>query len=281
LPMQLASRGLNPAVHAEDGQTIERGTLYVAPPDRHMLVENGRIRLTCGAKEHHTRPAVDPLFRSAALAFGARVIGIVLTGRLDDGAAGLQAIKQCGGVAIVQDPADAEYPDMPRSAMQSVEIDRCVPLASMARTLMQLLEEPLPERTPPPATVERLAKEMSVSQGTDNAIEKLSALGAPSTFTCPDCEGVLWEIANAEPPRFRCHTGHAYSLRSFVESQALGAEDAIWGALRALQVREVALRRLAAQNRQVGDEAEALVEEANADEAADHAQVLLRMLQAR
>ena len=279
LPMLLSSRGHHRAVHGEDGLAIEAGTIYVAPPDQHMLVEDGVIRLSRGAKEHHTRPAVDPLFRSAALAYGGRVIGVVLTGRLDDGTAGLQAIKDCGGLAVVQDPADAEYPAMPQSALQSVEIDRCVPLASMASTLMQLLEEPITRAAPDPQASRRLARETAVSDGKGNAIENLRALGAPSTFTCPDCDGVLWEITDLQPPRYRCHTGHAFSLRSLVEGQTVTTEGAIWGAVRALQSHEEALRRLAGQNLHVGDQAEAAAEEARADEAAAQANLLLRMLQ--
>jgi two-component system chemotaxis response regulator CheB len=278
LPMLLASRGHNHARHGEDGLEIETGTIYVAPPDRHMLVEDGRIVLTKGPKEHHTRPAVDPLFRSAALAYGRRVVGVVLTGRLDDGTSGLQAIKDCGGLAIVQDPADAEYPAMPRNAMQSVEIDRCVPLASLPRTLMQVLEEPI-TRAPATKFAERLNREMAVSEGKGNPIDNLNALGRPSSYSCPDCDGVLWEIEDVQPARYRCHTGHAFSLRSLAEAQSGATEDAIWGAIRALQIHEEALRRLAAQNRHVGDEAEAAREDAKAEEASSHAQVLLQMLQ--
>ena len=277
LPMLLSSRGHNRARHGENGLEIETGTIYVAPPDRHMLVEQGRIVLSKGAKEHHTRPAVDPLFRSAALDYGPRVVGVVLTGRLDDGTAGLRAIKDCGGMAIVQDPADAEYPAMPRNAMQSVEIDRCVPLASMPRTLMQVLEEPISSAAAK-AAAERLDREMAVSEGKGNPIGNLNALGKPSTYSCPDCNGVLWEIQDLQPPRYRCHTGHAYSLRSLIDAQTVATEDAIWGAIRALQIREDALRRVGAQNRHVGDEAEAALEEANADEVASHAQLLLQML---
>ena len=144
LPALLTSRGNDRAVHAEHGQRIEPGTLYLAPPDHHMLVEDGRIRLTRGPKEHHTRPAIDPLFRTAALDYGPRTIGVVLTGRLDDGTAGLQAIKDRGGLAVVQDPADAEHPSMPRSALQSVRVDGCVPLAELGQTLARWLQAPTP-----------------------------------------------------------------------------------------------------------------------------------------
>jgi two-component system chemotaxis response regulator CheB len=279
LPMLLSARGHNRAVHAEDGQTIETGTLYVAPPDHHMLVKDGAIRLTRGAKEHHTRPAIDPLFRSTALAFGPRVIGVVLTGRLDDGTAGLVAIKRCGGVAVVQDPADAEHPTMPQSAIQSVDVDRVVPLARMGETLMQLIEEPAPATADDDSARRRLELEMDVTEHTDSAIENLNTLGKPSTFACPDCNGVLWEIADTHPVRFRCHTGHAFSLRSLEATQATATEDAIWGALRALQMREEVLRRLAAQLRTSRVDDEAQRTEAKADEAARHARTLRGLLE--
>jgi two-component system chemotaxis response regulator CheB len=278
LPLLLGSRGNNRAVHAESGMPIQRGTIYIAPPDQHMLVENSRIKLTRGPKEHHTRPAVDPLFRSAALAFGPRVIGVVLTGRLDDGTAGLQAVKQCGGLAVVQDPADAEHPSMPRSAMRHVAVDRTVPLAAIAPTLVELLAEPVVAEAAAGPALDRLRREQQVTTKGVNAIENLNAIGTPSTFSCPDCDGVLWQISDTTAPRYRCHTGHAFSLRSLNAEQATATEDAIWAAVRALQVREELLRQLAEDNRSAGDTAEAEREEADAKAAAAHAQVLLRIL---
>ena len=132
LPELMGARGPLRAVHPHDGQALQRGTIFVAPPDHHMLVEDGRIRLNRGPRENHARPAIDPLFRTAALSHGQRVIGVVLSGRLDDGTAGLQAIKRCGGLAVVQDPRDAEYSDMPRRACDHVDVDICVPATRLA-----------------------------------------------------------------------------------------------------------------------------------------------------
>ena len=278
LPTLLSARGLNRAVHAEDGQAIESGTLYVAPPDHHMLVKDGAIRLSRSAKEHHTRPAIDPLFRSAALEYGPRTIGVVLTGRLDDGTAGLLAIKECGGLAVVQDPADAEHPTMPQSALQSVAVDCVVPLAGMAETLMRLIAEPAGVSVADESARDRLEREMAVTEHTETAIDNLNVIGTPSTFACPDCNGVLWEVKDTKPSRFRCHTGHAFSLRSLEATQATAAEDALWGALRALQMREEVLRRLAAQTLSAGADAEARRIEAKADEAARHARSLRDLL---
>ena len=281
LPSLLATHGNNPAVHAEDGQSLQNGTLYVAPPDHHMLVEDGVVRLSRGPKEHHTRPAIDPLFRSAALARGPRTIGVVLTGRLDDGTAGLQAIKDCGGVAVVQDPADAEVADMPNSALRSVAVDHCVPLAQMAATLVALVGRPMPADTPPqPERQQQLEVEMDVFRGEGKSMEKLNEIGKPSMFACPDCDGVLWEIGASNPPRYRCHTGHGFSLRSLEETQRGRTEDSLWGAIRALEQREGVLRALAQQSRTNGAEADARRSDAEADEAALQASRLQALVEA-
>ena len=280
LPSLLVAHGNNPAVHAEDGQRLDNGTLYVAPPDYHMLVEGETIRLSRGPKEHHTRPAIDPLFRSAALAAGPAAIGVVLTGRLDDGTAGLQAIKACGGVAIVQDPADAEFPGMPASVLQAVGVDHCVPLAELASTLVGLVKQPMAAEAPPPPARERLEVEMEVFRGEGRAMERLNEIGKPSMFACPDCDGVLWEMDDSTPPRYRCHTGHAFSLRSLEETQNGKTEDALWGAIRSLEQREGLLRALARYSRSSGAEEDAKRSEAEADEAALQAGRLQKIVEA-
>ena len=277
LPSLLSAHGNNRAVHAQDGERLQDGTLYVAPPNRHMLVEDGVIRLSHGPKEHHTRPAIDPLFRSAALTYGRGVIGVVLTGRLDDGTAGLQAIKDCGGLAIIQDPADAEHPSMPASALRAVAVDRCVPLSELGTTLARLLDEPMPAEAPPPPRRDRLEREMTVFRGEGRAMEQLNGIGRPSTFACPDCDGVLWELDDTEPARYRCHTGHAFSLRTLEATQAGATEEALWGAIRALEQREGLLRKLAEHGRSNGAEADALRTEAEAEDAAQRAAHLRQM----
>ncbi|MDB5868580.1 MAG: CheB methylesterase [Polaromonas sp.] len=240
----VSASGPNPAVTALDGSAPRPGTIHIAPPDHHMLLEQGAIRLTRGPKEHHARPAIDPLFRSAALECGPQAIGVILTGMLDDGSAGLRAIKQCGGIAVVQDPDDAHAPSMPRSALASVAADHVVPLLSMGSLLYDLARRPLARSAAlhPPAA---LAQEHRVSMG-DHAMENLKAIGSPSTFTCPDCGGVLFEISGQQPlVRYRCHTGHAFSLRSLASTQDEVTDAALWSSLRALQEKESILRRLA------------------------------------
>ncbi|KGQ19315.1 Chemotaxis response regulator protein-glutamate methylesterase CheB [Lysobacter dokdonensis DS-58] len=239
LPELLRDSGSNPAVHPTSGQVLERGTLYVAPPDRHMLLVGNHIRLTHDAKENHVRPAIDPLFRSAAIAHGPRVIGTILSGRLDDGTAGLLAIKACGGLAVVQDPEDAQEPGMPRSALDHVACDRVVTRASLADTLVSLMREPagMAQEIPPP-----LLEEHRLSVGEPEPMDDLDNIGVPSKIVCPDCSGVLWSLSGKHPPRYRCHTGHAYSLQSLLHAQAARAEDALWKALRVLEEREYLLR---------------------------------------
>ena len=245
LPQILESAGRLPASNAVDGERTRPGHIYVAPPDHHLLVEPGRVRLTKGPKENRFRPAIDPLFRAAAQVYGPRVVGVVLTGNLDDGAAGLWAVKRLGGTAVVQDPADALYPSMPRSAMRNVKVDHCVPLAGIAPLLVELAGAPAAEEgardVPEEMEIEvRIAKE-------DTALEAgIMRLGEPSVFACPDCHGVLLQLKAEQHVRFRCHTGHAYSPDSLLAEITESVEDSLWGSIRALEETVLLLRRMAA-----------------------------------
>jgi two-component system, chemotaxis family, protein-glutamate methylesterase/glutaminase len=243
LPELMSARGALPARHPHDGEALAPGVIFIAPPDQHMLVDGDHIRLVRGPKENFARPAIDPLFRTAALSHGARVIGVVLSGRLDDGTTGLQMIKQCGGMAVVQDPLDAEQPEMPISASAHVDVDRCVPAAQLAQTLLGLIEVPSIATTP--VEVSQIALDQAVSSGEGDPMKLLQALGHPSRFACPECSGVLWEIDNCQPRRFRCHTGHGFTLRSLAHTQNIATDEALWSAMRALQEREALLRTLA------------------------------------
>jgi two-component system chemotaxis response regulator CheB len=240
----LARAGTLPAEQARHRQRIEPGRMYVAAPDHHLMVmDDDTLHLSRGAKEHHSRPAIDPLFLSAALARGPRVIGVILTGRLDDGTAGLQAIKACGGTAVVQDPADAEVSDMPRSAMRHVEVDHCVALADMPHLLTSLASRSVvagAARRPP----DPLLHEQALSLAKGNPMEHLPKLGVPSSYACPDCHGGLWEVTDSTPRRFRCHTGHAFTVRSLQETLAVAADESLWNARRALQERLILLREM-------------------------------------
>ena len=276
LPELLERAGGLRAAHALDGESLEPGRIFVAPPDHHMLVADGVTRVVRGPKEHHARPAVDPLFRTAALAWGRRVIGVLLTGFLDDGTAGLQAIKRCGGIAVVQDPADAESPSMPASALRYVDVDHVVPLAAMGAVLRALVSEVAPAVEE--GAIPELAHETAILLGKGDFMEHLQAIGKPSTFVCPDCDGALWEINDSQPPRFRCHTGHAYTLRSLQHAQSETTDGALWSGLRALQEKEILLTTMAERHgAELGaDEASRLRDEAR--EIARHAETLRRLI---
>jgi two-component system, chemotaxis family, protein-glutamate methylesterase/glutaminase len=249
LPELLSSQGGLPAHHGRDGEPLLAGRIYVAPPDRHMLIERDQLRLTRGAKEHHARPAVDPLFRSAARWHGPSTVGVVLSGRLDDGTAGLQAIKQCGGIAVVQEPGDASEPSMPRSALQHVPIDHCVDAAQLAGLLSALARDQ--EVAPMPTISDSLQHEVDLMTGQGDALEHLRHIGTPSTFVCPECHGSLWKVDGAVPPRYRCHTGHGFTQRSLERTLACARDQAIWNALRAVQENGFFLQRMAEEHGQL------------------------------
>jgi two-component system, chemotaxis family, protein-glutamate methylesterase/glutaminase len=229
LPLLLDRAGPLRAVQASDGGLIERGCIYVARPDHHLLLQDNRMRLARGPKENRSRPAVDPLFRSAALEYGPRVIGVVLTGSLDDGAAGLAAIKNRGGVAIVQAPEDALYASMPRSALRAVRADHVLPVSEIAATLARAAS--LPAEATPPAN-EPLRVEVAMGAGKPQDID---TLGPQSPYGCPECGGVLNEVEDAAVLRFRCRVGHAYTSETLAAEQEETIEASLWAAMRALE----------------------------------------------
>jgi two-component system chemotaxis response regulator CheB len=227
---------------ASTGVVAVPGTIYMAPPDHHVLVERGALRLFRGPKEHHARPAINPLFRSAALDCGPRAVGVILTGMLDDGAAGLRAIKLCGGTTVVQDPAHAAAPSMPRAALANGPVDHVVAIDALAGLLNRLA---LPLKEIPPVTAPKwLRIEHGISLGNGD-IDDMKAVGTASGFTCPDCGGALFEVTERSPLRFLCHTGHAFSLRSLLQAHSGASEEVMWESVRALQEKEALLNRLA------------------------------------
>lgn len=238
LPQVLSRIDGLPAANAYDGEPIVPGRIYVAPPDHHLLIEEGRVRVTHGPKENRFRPAVDPLFRSAAYVYGPRVVGIILTGALDDGTAGLWTIKHHGGTAIVQEPAEAAVPSMPQSALRKVAVDYCLPIAEMPAVLMQLSNHlPAISQTFPMNEDDNKRTELEISiAAEDSAFERgVMGMGELTPFTCPECHGVLMGLRDGGRLRYRCHTGHAFSADSLLASVTENIEDGLWSAIRGVE----------------------------------------------
>jgi two-component system chemotaxis response regulator CheB len=230
------------AVTAAGGERLEAGKIYVAAPDVHLLIEPGLLKVSKGPRENRFRPAIDPLFRSAAQIFGPAAIGVILTGHLDDGAAGLWAIDRLGGVTIVQDPDDAMFGAMPSNALKHVRPTHVVPLCGIAPLLVELMSSPVQEAVRGP--VPNLEVEVKIADA-HNAIDAgVEQLGDPSPFSCPECHGVLLHVKNTNPLRFRCYTGHAYSVASLVAAVDDDVEASGWTAVRSLEQGAMLLRHL-------------------------------------
>jgi two-component system chemotaxis response regulator CheB len=257
LPQVLRRHSALPVAHGVDGEAIEAGRVYVAPPDHHLVVEDGVVRITRAPKENHTRPAIDPLFRSAALAYGPRVVGVVLTGMLYDGSAGLHAVQLCGGTCVVQDPEDAMHGDMPRNALRRVNAHHVVNRDELPALLTRLSREVIVPEKPASDVPERVAIETRIALGENAMSVGVMKLGPASPYTCPECHGVLLQLEEAGFVRFRCHTGHAYSAGSLLTSGAVAIEDALWNSLRSIEERVLLLRHVARHAREQGDEAAA------------------------
>ena len=220
---------------AEDGERFRHGRLYLAPPDCHLLVKERRLLVTKGARENRYRPAVDTLFRSAAVAYGPRVIGVILTGLLDDGTVGLQAIKKCGGLAVVQNPKDAAYPEMPQNALDMVAVDHCVPLADMAHLVETLVQAPPGNRATVPKDIQA---EAVIAERVVSDVGKVDGLGKQVPYNCPNCGGGLWKMDHPNVQRYRCHTGHSFTASSLLASQSEKIEETLWTSLRMFEERK-------------------------------------------
>ncbi|HKB04335.1 MAG TPA: chemotaxis protein CheB [Gemmataceae bacterium] len=282
LPRILARAGHLRAIHPQDGETIRPGTIYVAPPDYHLLVKRGRVRVSRGPRENSHRPAADALFRTAARSYGPRVVGVVLSGVLDDGTAGLMAIKRMGGTAVVQDPTDALYSGMPQSALDHVGADYCLPAADLAPLLVRLVGEPLPDASRGfPHPPEELEMEADMAELEPEVVHTDRKPGIPSVFACPECGGTLWEFHEHELLRFRCRVGHAWSAESLLAEQSQGLEAALWTALRALEEQAALARRMVDRAEGRGQERVASTFRGQAAEAEGHAEIIRRVLVTR
>jgi two-component system, chemotaxis family, protein-glutamate methylesterase/glutaminase len=266
----LARAGPLPVSAAVDGKPILRGHVYVAVPDQHLLVVDGVIRLGGGPRENMTRPAIDPLFRSAALSYGSRVIGVILTGLLNDGASGLFAVKACGGTAVVQNPLDARADEMPRAALEVVDVDEVAPASQLGSVLGKLIECEAGEAISCPDAVKL---EVEIAAGARLGAEKLLEIADPSAISCPDCHGVLSEMRDQQPLRYRCQIGHALTAE-VVAARAEEVDQAMRIALRVMEERVTLVTRMAEDARRTGRTTVAELYDSRAEEYARYATVL-------
>lgn len=268
LPLVLEKAGQLPVKFALDGEPIESGRVYLAPPDFHLILEPDRLRVIRGPRENRMRPAIDPLFRSAAAAYRSYATGVILTGMLDDGTVGLQAIKACGGMAVVQNPEEAEYRSMPQSAIALVDVDRVVSVEDLGDVLMERVRQtpPVVETIPP-----HLLLEVPIVRDAITKPKTMAEIGKPTAQSCPSCGGPLWQIGEAEPLRYRCHIGHAFTKHALIEEQSEATEKALWTALRTLEERSRLLANMSEHYAQKGSEYLAEVHQQRSEEAYEHA----------
>ncbi|MGN6393439.1 MAG: chemotaxis protein CheB [Gemmatimonadales bacterium] len=277
LPRILSRSTKLPVAQAVDEDEITPGHIYVARPDQHLLLRQKVVRLTRGPREHGHRPAVDPLFRTAARYFGPRVVGVILSGSLDDGTAGLHAIKAAGGMAVVQDPEHCTYPGMPASAIAYVDVDCVVRPEALGEVVNRLAREPAaeaPRRVPRAEEIDPADVEPAFV-GTA-ALRDKDPPGRPSPMSCPDCGGVLWESEDGKLLHFRCHVGHAFSEETLLAKQSDALETALWSALRALEEKADLSRRLADRIRRRGGASRSAAQLEERARDAEHGSNLIR-----
>jgi two-component system, chemotaxis family, protein-glutamate methylesterase/glutaminase len=215
LPGILSRSGPLPAVEATDAMPIQAGRIYIAPPDFHLVVERGHMHLSAGPKEQYCRPAINVTFRSAALAYGERVAGVLLTGELDDGVAGLWEIKRRGGIAVVQNPEEALYPSMPLNALRELDVDYTVRLAEMGPLLCRLA--------------------VGEGEGKRTSLEKEAMEPTLTDLTCPECRGTIWEVPKGYTSEYRCRVGHTYSPKTMLAASWTTQENVLYAAIVALE----------------------------------------------
>jgi two-component system, chemotaxis family, protein-glutamate methylesterase/glutaminase len=257
-----------------DGERLESGTIYIAPPDQHLILKKDYLRLTRGPRENQWRPAIDVLFRSAAVVYGPHVIGVILSGALDDGSAGLSAVKRCGGIAIVQAPADAQVSDMPESAIRNASVDHIVPAQQLAEIIQRVAEQPAGPSQEIPV---ELLLEAQIAEAGRASVDLQNRVGELTPFTCADCGGPLWE-QRGDGLRFRCLTGHALSARSLERGLDQNLEAAIWAAIRQFEQRMNLQQAMAQEEVRKGRSRTASNYRDRASEAQSHAEALRQFL---
>jgi len=274
LPGILSRAGLLEARHPEDREPVRSGIIYVAPPDFHLILDSNVIRLGHGPRENRHRPSIDVMFRSAAKAYGPRVLGVQLTGNLDDGVAGLIEIKKSGGCVIVQDPKEASFPEMPLRAIEALKVDWCLPLIEISRKLVELATQQKGENTKRKRKTERVnAMPVVADEEPQN--------GRAIPLTCPECQGPLWEFRNGDLPGYRCLVGHRYGLESLLAAHSEEVEQALWVALRTLEERVALQQRLSEDAREQNNLIAAASFGARANKNTGHAKLLRKILEER
>jgi two-component system, chemotaxis family, protein-glutamate methylesterase/glutaminase len=238
-----------PCLIAQNNMPLQKGHIYIAPPDFHLIVKEDIMLTTSGPPESRWRPSIDVLFRSAAVAHTERVIGIILTGLLDDGTNGMVAIGKCGGTTIVQDPNEAQYPDMPLSVLQAMEVDHVAKLHEIAPAIVDIMANKELRGFEPPW---ELKAEAGIAERMASAISETASLGKHSVYTCPDCGGGLWEMKNGAGTAYRCYTGHKYSEPELYRKQAQKLESALWMSVRMMEEKKNLLLKLRDQDRSRG-----------------------------
>jgi two-component system, chemotaxis family, protein-glutamate methylesterase/glutaminase len=227
---------------AINGERFHPGRIYISPPDHHLLVKKDHVLVTKGARENRYRPGIDPLFRSAAVNHGAHVIGVLLTGVLDDGTAGLIAVKKCGGITIVQDPKEAAYAEMPQTALNNVDVNHCASISEIA-VLLEKYVKKNPGKVKPVPDAIRI--EAGIAERVLSDVAQVGSLGSQVPYNCPNCGGILWEMTATGRLRYRCHTGHSFTAKALLTSQTEKIEETLWVSLRMFEERKNLLNNLA------------------------------------
>jgi two-component system, chemotaxis family, protein-glutamate methylesterase/glutaminase len=275
LPWILSRAGHIKAIQPRDGEEIKPGMIYVAANDHHLLLEKGKVVVKKGPKENRFRPSIDALFRSAAYVYGARVIGIILSGFLNDGTSGLWSIKRMGGTTIIQQPDDAEYPQMPQNVLEYVEVDHTIPAADMGHLLQKLITEDANKAPKLSAAEIKLLKMEVIIATRDNAFEMgIIEMGELTPFTCPECHRSLVRLVEGRFIRFRCHTGHAYSASTLLADVTRSIEDMLWQGMRGIEELNMLLKNIEEHLRSLGHRAQANIFRDKAEEASHRARII-------
>jgi len=266
---------------ASHEQSIAQATVYLAPPDMHLLLKDEKMLVVRGPRENQFRPAIDPLFRSAAAYFGASTIGVILTGFMSDGVIGMNAIKRSGGYTVVQDPQDAEFPPLPLNVLRNIDIDYIVPVDGMAELLVTLSRQPKKDSVTVPEDIRKEAQiaERVMTNSAKTSIEDLDDAGNRSAYSCPECGGGLWDMSPANTvSRFRCHSGHAYSKDTLLVSMDNHLEETLWVAMRTLEERRNILLQVSQGESDKGNGRRATIQEDRAEEMKVHVERLRELL---